>query len=115
MWHMGRVYRGSYSTKVSLEELGHLSPAKRTVPPTDSLTNSKPWIRQWWDGLAIAAACVFVLLAAYRIELPGLFYDEMDFVNAAQGAPHNTFIHMRVGSVPPFISPYLGALFGELA
>jgi hypothetical protein len=39
----------------------------------------------------------------------------MDFINAAQGASHNTFIHMRVGSVPPFISPYLGALFGELA
>src|SRR5437773_5958866 len=36
--------------------------------------------------------------------------DELDFVNAAQGAPDNTMIHMRLGSVPLFIMPYLGAL-----
>src|SRR5436305_13946762 len=62
------------------------------------------------DGLAIAAACIFIFLAAYRIELPGLYMDEPDFVNAAQGAPDNTMIHMRLGSVPLFIMPYLGAL-----
>src|SRR5437660_5580906 len=62
------------------------------------------------DGLAIAAACAFVFIAAYRIDLPGLYMDELDFVNAAQGAPHNTMIHMRLGSVPLFIMPYLEAL-----
>src|SRR5260370_14371019 len=62
------------------------------------------------DGLAVAAACVFVFLAAYRIEVPGLYMDEVDFVNAAQGAPDNTMIHMRLGSVPLFIMAYLGAL-----
>src|SRR5437899_11255941 len=62
------------------------------------------------DGLAIAAACIFVFLASYRIDLPGLYMDELDFVNAAQGAPDNTMIHMRLGSVPLFIMPYLGAL-----
>ena len=62
------------------------------------------------DALAIAAACIFVFLASYRIELPGLYMDELDFVNAAQGAPDNTMIHMRLGSVPLFIMPYLGAL-----
>jgi Dolichyl-phosphate-mannose-protein mannosyltransferase len=62
------------------------------------------------DGLAIAAACAFVFIAAYRIDLPGLYMDELDFVNAAQGAPDNTMIHMRLGSVPLFIMPYLGAL-----
>ncbi len=62
------------------------------------------------DALAVAAACIFVLLASYRIELPGLYMDEVDFVNAAQGAPDNTMIHMRLGSVPLFIMPYLGAL-----
>ena len=36
--------------------------------------------------------------------------DEVDFVNAAQGAADNTMIHMRLGSVPLFIMPYLGAL-----
>src|SRR5256714_1097878 len=60
--------------------------------------------------LAIAAACIFVYLASYRIELPGLYMDELDFVNAAQGAPDNSMIHMWLGSVPLFIMPYLGAL-----
>ena len=62
------------------------------------------------DVLAIAAACVFVLIASYRIELPGLYMDEVDFVNAARGGPDNTMIHMRLGSVPLLIMPYLGAL-----
>ena len=62
------------------------------------------------DGLAIAAACIFIFLAAYRIELPGLYMDELDFANAAQGAPDNTMIYSRLGSVPLLIMPYLGAL-----
>src|SRR5437667_11379187 len=62
------------------------------------------------DGLAIAAACIFIFLAAYRIELPGLYYDELAFVNAAQGAPDNTFIYMRLGPVPLLVFPYIGAL-----
>jgi hypothetical protein len=36
--------------------------------------------------------------------------DEVDFVNAARGAPDGTMIHMRAGPVPLFIMPYLGAL-----
>jgi hypothetical protein len=66
--------------------------------------------RYWPEVLAISAACVFVLVASHRIELPGLYMDELDFVNAAQGAHDNTMIHMRLGSVPLFIMPYLGAL-----
>jgi hypothetical protein len=62
------------------------------------------------DGLAVAAACIFVLLASYRIHLPGLYYDEVNFVNAAQGGSDNSFIYMRVGSLPLLIMPYLGAL-----
>ncbi len=50
------------------------------------------------------------MLAAYRIELPGLNYDELEFANAAQGAPDNTWIYIRLGSVPLLISPYVGAL-----
>jgi hypothetical protein len=67
----------------------------------------KEWLPIW---LAIAAACVFVCLAAYRIELPGLYYDELDFVNAALGAPDNTFIRLRLGPLPILIFPYMGAL-----
>src|SRR5437870_6072785 len=62
------------------------------------------------DGLAIAAACIFIFLAAYRIELPGLYMNELDFVNAAQGAPDNTMIYMRLGPVPLLVFPYIGAL-----
>ncbi len=35
------------------------------------------------DWLALAAAFIFISLAAYRIQLPGLYYDELAFVNAA--------------------------------
>jgi len=60
--------------------------------------------------LALAAAFIFVFLAAYRIQVPGLYYDELAFVNAAQGGADNTFIHMRLGSVPFLVFPYMGAL-----
>jgi hypothetical protein len=49
-------------------------------------------------------------MASYRIEVPGLYMDEVDFVNAARGAPDNTMIHIRLGALPLFIMPYLGAL-----
>ena len=62
------------------------------------------------DGFAPAAACCFVFLAAFRIELPGLYMDEVDFVNAAQGGADNTMIYMRLGPVPILLMPYLGAL-----
>ncbi len=71
------------------------------------IRHSRRWLP---DVLAIAAACAFIFLATYRIDLPGLYMDEVDFVNAARGAPDNTMIHMRLGSVPLFIMPYLGAL-----
>ena len=62
------------------------------------------------DGLALGAICVFVFLGAYRIELPGLYYDELNFVNAALGAADSTFIHMRLGRLPLLVFPYMGAL-----
>ena len=67
-------------------------------------------VRRLPDGLAVAAVCVFVFLAAYRIELPGVYYDELHFVNAALGAHDNTWIHMRLGPLPFLVSPYIGAL-----
>jgi hypothetical protein len=67
-------------------------------------------VRRLPDWLAVAAVSVFVFLAAYRIELPGLYYDEVAFVNAAVGAHDNTFIHMRLGQVPLLIFPYMGAI-----
>jgi len=67
-------------------------------------------MHRWSDSLALVAACIFIFLATYRIQLPGLYYDEVNFVNASQGAPDNTFIYMKLGSVPLLIMPYLGAL-----
>jgi hypothetical protein len=60
--------------------------------------------------LAIAGASLFIFLAVYRIQLPGLYYDEVAFVNAAQGAHDNTFVYKRLGPMPVLIMPYLGAL-----
>src|ERR1700747_733979 len=59
---------------------------------------------------AIAAACLFVLLATYRIRFPGLYYDEVIFVNAAQGGPGDSFIYMRLGSLALLFMHFLGAV-----
>lgn len=62
------------------------------------------------DWLAITAACAFVFIAAYRIKLPGLYFDELIFADAAQGNLDSAWIHLRWGSLPVFIMGYLGAL-----
>lgn len=77
---------------------------------TSRLPSDLPRPRLLGDGLAVAAACCFVFLAAFKIELPGLYMDEVDFVNAAQGGTDNTMIKMRLGPVPILLMPYLGAL-----
>ena len=75
-----------------------------------SISERQTWIKRLPFCLAIAAACVFVCLASYRIELPGLYFDEMIFVDAAQGNVHTARVHLRVGPVPILIMPYIGAL-----
>jgi Dolichyl-phosphate-mannose-protein mannosyltransferase len=75
-----------------------------------SRRSSELAVQRFPDWLALAAAFIFVSLAAYRIQLPGLYYDELAFVNAAQGGADNTFIHMRLGPVPFLVFPYMGAL-----
>ena len=79
--------------------IGHnLNLAMTSEPPIHFSPRRLP------DVVAVAAAFVFVFLAAYRIELPGVYYDELHFVNAALGAPDDTFIHMRLGSLPSIAS-----------
>jgi hypothetical protein len=68
------------------------------------------WKQRLPDWLAITAACVFVFLAAYRIELPGLEFDEIIFVAPAQGDPDPSLFGIYLGSVPLLIFPYMGAL-----
>jgi 4-amino-4-deoxy-L-arabinose transferase-like glycosyltransferase len=61
-----------------------------------------------FDIVALAAVATFVVIASYRIHLPGLYYDELLFVNAAQAGHH--WVYKRVGGIPVMLMPYLGAL-----
>lgn len=51
-----------------------------------------------------------VLLAAWGIRYPGLYYDELIFTNAAFPGPTNFFIKARVFGIPVLIMDYIGAL-----
>ena len=62
------------------------------------------------DALVLTAVVTFVVIATYRIHLPGLYYDEVLFVNAARGGPQDYFIFARFGHLPIMVMPYLGAL-----
>ena len=65
-------------------------------------------MRRLSDIFAVLAACIFIGLAAYRIQWPGLYYDEVNFLNAAEGAHDNTFIYAKPGPIPLLIMPYPG-------
>jgi 4-amino-4-deoxy-L-arabinose transferase-like glycosyltransferase len=57
-------------------------------------------------SLIIIAIC----LASWRIYLPGLYYDEMIFGNAAVGGKTDNFIRSRILGIPVLIMSYVGAL-----
>jgi len=63
-------------------------------------------------ALAIAAAAFFCLTCFTALSRPGLYYDEVNFVNASLGGgdPDQTFIDSRFLDVPSAIMPYIGAL-----
>jgi 4-amino-4-deoxy-L-arabinose transferase-like glycosyltransferase len=52
----------------------------------------------------------FVIMASRHIALPGLYYDEVLFVNAATGGAHVGFVANRVMGIPIMLMPYIGAL-----
>jgi hypothetical protein len=58
------------------------------------------------------AACLlfFVLAAGSSIRIPGLYYDEVLFVNAALGNVTGPFVYKSVMGVPVMLMPYIGAL-----
>jgi 4-amino-4-deoxy-L-arabinose transferase-like glycosyltransferase len=69
--------------------------------------------RRGWshsDILALAAIGLFIALASYRIDLPGLQYDETLFVQPAIGAPETLFLHKTWNGIPLMVMEYLGAL-----
>ena len=49
-------------------------------------------------------------MAGRAIDLPGLQYDEILFVNAAAGGPTNGLFVRRILGVPVMVMPYMGAL-----
>lgn len=53
---------------------------------------------------------LFVVNALYRIDLPGLQYDEVLFVNAAVPGGDDSFVHFRLFGIPLFVMGYIGAL-----
>lgn len=66
-------------------------------------------IFEW--AYVLLMACVFICLASYNIDQPGLYYDEALFVNAATGATQSDlFVHRRVLGVPVMLMSYIGAL-----
>ena len=62
--------------------------------------------RAWLAGAALAAT----VLAGWNLAVPGLYYDEALFCNAALGAPSDTFVALRWRGIPVLLMDYIGAL-----
>ncbi len=70
------------------------------------------WSRRWRVPVAVLLMlCIAQALVLLRnIDRPGLYYDEILFVNAAVGGVGDEFVTQRVGRVPLMLMPYIGAL-----
>jgi len=62
------------------------------------------------QAMVLFPLILFVFLAGFNIASPGLYYDELLFVNAALGGKTDMFISLRLGSLPLLLMPYIGAL-----
>lgn len=60
--------------------------------------------------IGYAFVVIFLSLAAYKIYLPGLQYDEALFVQPALGAGESIFIYRQWAGIPLMLMEYLGAL-----
>jgi hypothetical protein len=90
-----------------------VSPAAPTPPPAASAAARERWLRplkSWEVAGVLAVLGAFVGVAVFRAWQPGLYYDELAFVNAARGGPSDIFIESRLLGVPVLLMPYLGAL-----
>ena len=65
------------------------------------------WKIAWLIGLAILLA---LAVATWQLDRPGLYYDELLFVNAALGGKTNNFISARILGIPVLLMDYIGAL-----
>jgi len=61
-------------------------------------------------GIAVPLCVVQALVLLRHIDRPGLYYDEILFVNAAVGGLGDQFVALRIGGVPVMLMHYIGAL-----
>jgi hypothetical protein len=60
--------------------------------------------------IVVLSCSYFALLASRHIAIPGLYYDEVLFVNAATGGTSPSFVSRRIFGVPVMLMSYIGAL-----
>lgn len=53
---------------------------------------------------------IFIFISTYNLQIPGLYYDEALFVNAATGGATDLFVYKRFAGIPTMLMPYIGAL-----
>ena len=58
----------------------------------------------------LVALSAFLLIAGWNIATPGLYYDELLFVDAALGGPNGIFKHISFGSLPVMLMKSRNAL-----
>lgn len=70
------------------------------------------WLRPKYFAPATLAAAlsIFFALTLFPISYPGLHYDELFFVNAALGDLNGFFVFAKLGALPLYLMPYIGAL-----
>src|SRR5688500_501081 len=61
-------------------------------------------------GIISLTTIVAIIIACWKLNQPGLYYDEMLFVNGATGGRIDMFINKRFMGIPVFLMDYIGAL-----
>jgi 4-amino-4-deoxy-L-arabinose transferase-like glycosyltransferase len=83
------------------------------VAVTPGAAATRVHARTWWAyALAAASVATFLAWSLWRVDRPGLQYDEAIFVNAALGAdyPDRAFVWREHYGIPTMLMPYIGAL-----
>ena len=91
------------------------------APPREAGTAPTRTTRRLDAGALAAAGAVvfgvayFVTLASLWLNRPGLYMDEVNFVDAALGGfPHQTYVRQSVDGFPVLIIPYIGVVKSAL-
>jgi hypothetical protein len=72
---------------------------------------SEKMLSRVFYGAAAAVILIFIGISSWYIESPGLYYDEVLFVNAALQQPQgDTYIYKTWFGIPVMVMPYIGAL-----